>query len=81
MFTYRSKSKGKLTLKDVVPKSTIPMEFWTELHMNATSEWPSIVRKFNLAPAEIEEAAERLRKEKESRDSWAEMSVRNFKKY
>lgn len=73
---------GKLSYsKNAKPISTIPMSFWDELHMKAKSEWPEVVRKYKLTPSEIEEAATRIKKEQESKDSWAEMSVRRYKKY
>lgn len=59
----------------------IPLSFWEELHMKATSEWPSVVRKYNLTPDQIERAAERIKRDRESQASWAETSVRNFKKW
>jgi hypothetical protein len=79
MFTYRSSKNSNLKFTNA-PISTIPMTFWNEIHMKATSEWPEVVRKYKLTPSEIEEAAARIKREKESKESWAEMSVRKYKR-
>jgi len=44
--------------------------FLEELHSASKKDWPVIVRKHGLTPAEIKRAAEILRKEKESMSSW-----------
>lgn len=48
----------------------LTVQFLEELHRTTQKDWPAVVRKHNLTPAEIEKAAEILRKEKESMASW-----------
>ena len=61
----------------------LTVQFLEEIHRTAKTDWPAIVKKYGLTPAEIEKAAEILRKEKESRDSWAESACKKhyYKQY
>jgi hypothetical protein len=70
---------GKLSYSfNAKPKSTIPLQFWNDISMAAAKDKPSIVRKYNLTPSQIEEAAARIKKENESKNSWAVSACKQY---
>lgn len=63
----------------------IPFDFWDEIYVAPKTEWPSIVRKYNLNAEQLNYVAanrvvvfERMRKSEEGMKSWSDNASKYY---
>jgi hypothetical protein len=74
---------AKLSISSKIP--TIPLSFWDDIYKAQKSEWPAIVRKYDLnteqlnyVAVEREKVFERLRKSEEGMKSWSNSASKYY---